>query len=110
MLQEFRDRFRKVKVIQCGSGQRVRGEWVEKSTAPVERDMIPSAMTPSRLKHLPEGRYSTEDMKFYATGSREWNKEDVIIYKDTRYVIRDITDRSELGNMTAYFAKREVKA
>lgn len=109
MLDWFGGEFRAVEVAKKAVGTHVDGEWIEGASANEPASVIAIPITPAQLKHLPEGKYKAGDMKFYAKGSPVYKSDDIITCDGIKYKIGDIMDRSDKGNYTIYYGKREVE-
>lgn len=107
MLKHFRGETREVSVIKKSQGMYVRGEWTETEAEPVPVTMLVRSISPERTRHLPEGKYTAEDKRFYKEGAPEYESGDIIIDKDINYEVMDITDRNDEGGFTIYFGKRQ---
>jgi hypothetical protein len=109
MLSHFKNEVRTVQVTRFSLGALVDGEFVPgTSTEPEPMEMVCIPITPAQLKTLPEGKYTSGDMRFYHTGAPVCSDGDIIAYDGVPYTVRDITDRTAIGNFTIYLAQRPV--
>ena len=96
-----------ITVIQNSPGNYIGGEYQEGSSLPEEIiDMVPIPVTHKVLKTLPEGQYTTQDMKFYTNHKTIFNEKTILKYKENQYEIKDMSDRLDQGGYVIYFAKR----
>ncbi len=85
-------------------GEYVDGEWIAGSLVEETALMVPRPISPQDVRRLPEGKYLSGSMKFYATDlSIGLRPGDVIIYKNIEYEVGDIWDREEF---LVYIGKR----
>jgi len=107
MLAHFNEMKRKVKVCKFTGGKLVDGEQIQGTKEEIDDEMVAIPITFKSMRNLPDGTYTTQDMKFYAQGEAQYRADDVIIYNDIEYTIRDISDRSLDADATIYYAKKE---
>ena len=106
MVDYFNEMKREVKVTKHADGKLVDGEWVDGDAAEVIDVMIAIPVTPASLRYLPEGSYTTEDMRFYHDGKTKYKANDVFCLGGVKYKVKDITDRSYEAESIIYYAKR----
>lgn len=107
MLEAFLQNFQDVSVV-ITQKTRVKGESTETQSEPINDSMLVMPITPKQLKALPEGSYSTEDKRFYVFGAPEYKEKDIIYHNEVPFRIKDILDRSDDGDFTIYYGKKEI--
>jgi len=106
MLNNFSSLKKEIKIKKFETGKFIEGEWIDRRKIRKSERMVAVSITPKMLRNLPEGDYTTEDMKFYQDGKPRYDANDIFIVEDAEYKIKDIADRSKEANVTIYYGKR----
>jgi hypothetical protein len=100
--------WRKVQIIDVAPESIVKGERVRGAEAP-PRDIVLVILriTPSQMRHLPEGKYAPGDMQIYGLPDAGLSQGQIVVHQGERFRIEEIVDRSFEGRYVKALAKKE---